>query len=146
MYGALESWTWEIHFDHHPHTLVVGMLLSGKNWSLLLWYFCPWIPQSLLKVSDTMQMYFAKVRFICNNFPNLKDARYGNFHSFHSLWCSPFVWVWGVAAPGGTERTHGRQQFPLVLLNQHEDGTKQGRRCTHSTCCLVDVWAAFPRV
>jgi len=28
---------------------------------------------------------------------------------------------------------HGQQQFQVVLLAPHQDGTKQGRRCSHST-------------
>jgi len=38
------------------------------------------------------------------------------------------------------EIPHGQQQFQVILLASHQDGTKQGRRCSHAT------WVAFPCV
>ena len=32
---------------------------------------------------------------------------------------------------------------PIVLLAPHQDETKQGRKCNHSTWCLDDPWARF---
>ena len=36
---------------------------------------------------------------------------------------------------------HGFQQFQIVLLAPHQEGTKQYRRCNHATCSLVYIWA-----
>jgi len=41
----------------------------------------------------------------------------------------PLGRVAGAAALGGLETPHGQQQFQVILLAQHQDGTKQGRRC-----------------
>jgi len=47
---------------------------------------------------------------------------------------------------GGLGTPHGQQPFQIVLLALHQDGTKQGRRCSHSTWSLDDLWVAFPLV
>ena len=51
----------------------------------------------------------------------------------------------GSSAPGGLEIPHGFQQSLTVLLAPHQDGTKQGQRCSHSTWSLNKLWAAFRR-
>jgi len=56
---------------------------------------------------------------------------------------SPVGSVAGSASLGGLENTHCQQQSQLTLLSPHRDGTKQGRRCNHSTLSLDDFWAAF---
>jgi len=40
----------------------------------------------------------------------------------------------------------GIPHVQLVLLAPHQDETKQGRRCSHSTSALDDLWTAFPWV
>jgi len=52
----------------------------------------------------------------------------------------------GTATQGGVGIPHGQQQFQIVLLVPHQDGTKQGRRCSLSTQTLEDLRAAFPCV
>jgi len=44
-----------------------------------------------------------------------------------SLW-----WVPWAAALGELGIPHGQQQFQIILLAPHQDGTQQGRRCSHS--------------
>ena len=46
----------------------------------------------------------------------------------------------------GHGKPHGQQKFQIVLLTPHQDGTKQGRRCSHCTWSFDDLWVAFPRV
>jgi len=55
----------------------------------------------------------------------------------------PFSRVAGAAALEGPEIPHDPQHSQEALLAPHQDGTKQGRRCSHSTCCLDELWAAF---
>jgi len=54
-----------------------------------------------------------------------------------------FSRVTGAAASEGPEISHDRQQSQEALLAPHQDGTKQGRRCSHSTWSLDELWAAF---
>lgn len=35
-------------------------------------------------------------------------------------------------------------KIPALRCTSHEDGTKHGQRCNHTTWFLVDLWAAFP--
>jgi len=51
--------------------------------------------------------------------------------------------VAGAAALGGLEIPHDQQQFQIVLLAPHQDGTKKGQRCSHPTWSLDELWAAF---
>jgi len=37
-----------------------------------------------------------------------------------------------------------KQQSQTVLLASNQDGAKQGRRCSHSTWSLDDLWATSP--
>jgi len=39
-----------------------------------------------------------------------------------------------------------QQQSQIVLLPQHQDGTKQGWRCSRISWSLEDIWTAFPWV
>ena len=39
---------------------------------------------------------------------------------------------------------HGQQQFRIVLLAPHQDGAKQGQKCSRFIWSLDDLWAAFP--
>jgi len=41
--------------------------------------------------------------------------------------------VAGATTLGGLGKYHGKQQFQIVLLAPHQGGTKQCRRCSHST-------------
>jgi len=45
----------------------------------------------------------------------------------------PLGRVAGATALGGLGIYHGQQQFQIVLLALHQGGTKQCRRCSHST-------------
>jgi len=57
-------------------------------------------------------------------------------HSFiYSFSCPLFLWESrGVSRTlGGPEIPHDQQQFQIVLLAPHQDGTKQSRRCSHAT-------------
>jgi len=53
------------------------------------------------------------------------------------------LFLWGGSREQQLEIPHGFQQSVVVLLAPYQDGTKQGRRCNHATCSLVDLWAAF---
>jgi len=44
--------------------------------------------------------------------------------------------VAGEAALGGLGIPHGQQQIQIIPLVPHQDGTKQGLRCSHSTSLL----------
>jgi len=44
-------------------------------------------------------------------------------------------------SPRRSPKPHGFQQPLIVLLAPHQDGTKQGRRCSHVTWSLVNLWA-----
>jgi len=46
--------------------------------------------------------------------------------------------------PWNTSRSTA--QFQIVLLAPHQDRTKEGRRCSHSTWSLDDIWVVFPWV
>ena len=52
----------------------------------------------------------------------------------------------GALVLGGLEIPHDYQQSHIVLLAPHQNWAKQGRRCSHSTWSLDDIWAAFPWV
>jgi len=54
-----------------------------------------------------------------------------------------FSRVAGAAALEGPEMPHGQQQSQEALLAPHQDGTKQGQRCSHSTLSLDELWADF---
>jgi len=58
----------------------------------------------------------------------------------------PLRRVAGAEALRGLEISHGQRQFLVNLLAPHQKGTKQGRRCSHSTWSMNDLWAAFPWV
>ena len=49
----------------------------------------------------------------------------------------------GAAPPGGLQIPHGQQQSQIVLLAPHQNGTKQGRKCNHSTWSLDDLLVAL---
>jgi len=58
----------------------------------------------------------------------------------------PLGRVTGTAPPGGLGIPHGQQQFQIVLLAPHQNGTKQSLRLSHFTLALDELWAAFPWV
>ena len=58
----------------------------------------------------------------------------------------PLGRVAGATFIGQLEASHGQQQFQIVLLVPHQNGTKQGRKCNYSTQALDDIWVAFPWV
>jgi len=79
--------------------------------------------------------------------------------AIESLYCARFVGAFihfrarvssrggcGSAALGELGIPHGQQQSQIVLLASHQDGTKQGRRCSQPTWSLDDIWATFPCV
>ena len=41
---------------------------------------------------------------------------------------------------------HGQQQFQIILLAPHQNGTKQSLRGSHFTLALDELWAGFPWV
>jgi len=57
----------------------------------------------------------------------------------------PFSRVAGTAAVGGLEVPHDQQQSHVVVLAPHQDFTKQGQRCSHSTWSLDELCTAFLR-
>ena len=64
-------------------------------------------------------------------------------HSVIFTLAFPLRRVVGAAALGSLEIPHDFQQYLIVLLASHQDGTKQGRKCSHTTWSLVDLCAAF---
>ena len=52
----------------------------------------------------------------------------------------------GLAALGGPKIPRDQQKSQIVLLAPHQDGTKQGRRCSHATWSLDKLCADFPWV
>jgi len=66
------------------------------------------------------------------------------FLSFIFLPTFPLGRVAGAAALGRLEIPHDQEQSQIILLAQHQNGTKQGRRCYHSTWSLGEHLAAFP--
>jgi len=77
-----------------------------------------------------------------------KMVQWRSTHSFiFSFSCRFFF---GESREGSSRRGTGiprdQQQFQIVLLAPHQDGTKQGRRCSHATWSLDKLWAALPLV
>jgi len=56
----------------------------------------------------------------------------------------PFGRDVGAAALGGSKIPRDQQKSQIVLLAPHQDGTKQGRRCSYATWSLDKLWTAFP--
>jgi len=71
----------------------------------------------------------------------LKNAN--GFISFIFMPALPSGRVTGATAGGGLGIPRGQKQFQIVLLVPHQHGTKQGRKCSHSTWALNNLWAAF---
>ena len=67
-------------------------------------------------------------------------------HFIHLHAVFPLGRVAGATDLGGLEIPHGQQQFQVVLLGPHQDGTKQSYRCSHSTSTFADLWADLPWV
>jgi len=55
------------------------------------------------------------------------------FISFIFMPAFPLGRVAGAISIEGLGIPHGQQHFQIVLLAPHQDGTKQGRRCSYST-------------
>jgi len=55
------------------------------------------------------------------------------FISFLCMPGFPLRRVAGATSTGELVIPHGQQQFQIVLLAPHQDGTKQGRRCNYTT-------------
>jgi len=68
------------------------------------------------------------------------------FTSFIFIPAFPLGKAAGATAPGRPGMHYGQQQFQVVQLAPHQGRTKKCRRCSHSTCALDDLWAAFPWV
>ena len=71
----------------------------------------------------------------------LHTHSFSRFHAAFSLGR-----VARAAAVGGPGIPRDQQQSQIVLLAPHQDGTKQGRRCSHVTWSLDKLWAALPLV
>jgi len=69
---------------------------------------------------------------------------YAYISFIHSFSCPLFLGESrGAATLGRPEMSHDQQQSQTVMA-PHQDGTKQGRRYSHFTWSLDDLWAAFP--
>ena len=79
------------------------------------------------------------------NFINRKVQRRPS-HSFIFVPTFRFRRDAGPAAIGGPKIRRDQQKSQIVLLAPHQDGTKQGRRCSHATRSLEKLWADFPWV
>ena len=53
-----------------------------------------------------------------------------HFFSFIFIPSFPHRWVAGIATLGSLKIRHNFQQSLIVLLTPHQDGTKQGQRCS----------------
>ena len=71
---------------------------------------------------------------------------WASFFSFIFLPTFPLERVAEAVDQGGLEIPQGQQQSQIVLLAQHQEGTKQGRKCYHSTWSLDVLLAVFPGV
>jgi len=95
-----------------------------------------------------------KANFNCQEKKRARERAQGDIlkydsgmrHSFISMPAFLPGRVAGAAVSGGLEAPHGQQQFQVILMAPHQGGTKQGRRCCHSTWSLDDLWADFPWV
>ena len=65
------------------------------------------------------------------------------FSSFIHFTPAFFVGRVAEAKTFGSEISHGFQQPPTVLMDPHQDGPKQGRRCNHATWSSVYCLVAF---
>jgi len=55
------------------------------------------------------------------------------FISFIFMSSFPLGRVAGATSTGELRMPHGQQQSQIVGLAPHQDGTKQGQRCSHAT-------------
>jgi len=55
----------------------------------------------------------------------------------------PLGMVAGATALGELKIPHGQQQHQIILLAPHQDGTKQGQRCSRSTFSLDNLCFTF---
>ena len=55
----------------------------------------------------------------------------------------PLRRVTGGATIRGHKIPRGQQQYQIVLLLPHQDGTNEVRKCSHSTWPLDNFWTAF---
>jgi len=67
------------------------------------------------------------------------------FYSFIFTSAFPLGRVVGAAALEGLEISHGLQQFLIVLLAPHQNGTKQRRRFNHSTWSMFSISGLLSR-
>jgi len=79
------------------------------------------------------------------NFINRKVQRRAS-HSFIFVPTFPFRRDAGPSTTGGPKIRRDQQKSQIVLLAPHQDGTKQGRRCSRATWSSDKLWAAFPWV
>jgi len=78
------------------------------------------------------------------NVPALQRKSYGFIYSFIFTPTFPLGRVAAAVAPGVLEIPHGFQQPLIAPLALHQNRTKKGRICNHTTWSLVNFWAAFP--
>jgi len=71
---------------------------------------------------------------------------YSFIHSFIFVPGFPLGRIARAVDLGGREKPHDRQQSKIVLLAPLQDGTKKGRRSSHATWSLDDLWSALPWV
>jgi len=75
----------------------------------------------------------------------LQCARYGmsTDRRYSSIFVNAFPVgrVAGSAVLGGLEIPHGQLQSQIFLLALQQDGPNEGRRCSHSTWSLDELWA-----
>ena len=67
-----------------------------------------------------------------------------HIHPFIFMPAFPLGRVTRATSPGGLKIRHSQQWFQVILLAPHQDGTKQGWGCSHSTWSLDNLQAAFP--
>jgi len=88
--------------------------------------------------ASTVYLLWIVNAYVCTSW----EINLSKMSFIHSIPAFPLGRV--AEALGGLEIPHGFQQSLIVLLAAHQYGTKQGRRCNHTTWSLVDLWAAFP--
>jgi len=81
-----------------------------------------------------------------NNFINRKVQCRSTYSFLHSFSCQLFSWKsGGDSSPRWTRNTSRATAISdtVVLLAPHQNGIKQGRRCSHATSSLDELWAAL---
>ena len=117
--------------------LVVKILCSTQHWFLLT-RWSDWNCEGLCFLWKD-----AAGRGLIDAVNNVMKSITSSF-SFIFMSAFPLARVAGTEAPGGLEAHHDQPKSLIVLLAPHQDGTKQGRRCSHSTWSLGRPPGRFP--